>query len=390
MKNILFTALASASLLVSPAWSASLQFLVGDQDADKVLFAADLNDDGDTNDPGEVTSFFDETNASGLTAPAGNVFAIAQTADGAVFLGEGDTDTVYRVKDLNGNNNANDADEAAVWFSAANAGGFALNTPNGVAVGPDGAIYIVDADTGGNPTGDVVYRTVDLNGDGDANDAGEAEIWFDINSFVPGIAPFEIHFDGEVGYIAVTGANPQIIRVEDTDGDGTIQADEASSYVSGPAAPFTFGFDVDDNGDIFAVDLIFDQIFRHTDISGDGVIDPGTETSLVADIFAAGGGATFTLDEMMGEILVTSNGFNVSPEEDAIFRLIDLNGDGDFLDPGETVTVLRLADQGMFPIRPRSVAFYDSVLTAVPLPAGGVLLISGLFGLGWLARRRQA
>ena len=135
-------------------------FVYADQGTDQVLLAQDLNSDGDANDSGEVTKFFDSSNASGLVDPTTNVFSITQDKNKNVWIGDGDTDTVYRLRDNNGNGNANDSGEAQAWFSGSgNASGFNLNTPNGIAEGPDGSIYVVEADTGGSPTGDWVYQT---------------------------------------------------------------------------------------------------------------------------------------------------------------------------------------------------------------------------------------
>ncbi|MEM7074719.1 MAG: VPLPA-CTERM sorting domain-containing protein [Pseudomonadota bacterium] len=387
-KHTLF-ALLGATLLASPASGATLQFLVADQSADAVIFARDMNGDGDTNDAGEVQTFFDENNASGLALPTRNVFVLNQTSDGAVFLGDGTTDTVYRARDLNGNNTAQDAGEASVWFSADNASGLTLNTPNGIATGGDGAIYIVEADTVGTPSGDFIYRTEDLNGDGDANDAGEATVWFDINTVAPSVAPFEIQFDGDIAYLATTGGpTPEIFRIEDGNADGTIDAGEVTSFVSGPSAPFAFGIAVGAGGDVLALDILNDELRRLTDIDGSGLIDAPDENIRIWDAALAGAGSTFSLTSRDGDILVASNGGSSSPEEDAVFRLTDLDGNGDYLGAGETVSVFSLDQQGSLPIRARAAIFYDSV-TAVPLPAGDLLLASGLVGLGCAVHRRR-
>jgi len=114
--------------LSSPVTAAPLSALFSDQTTDQVLYAADLNNDGDANDAGEVRVFFDSNNASGLTSPSSNVFQLTQSAAGDVYVGDGGSDTVYRLRDRNGNDNAQDAGEASVWFSSENANGFALQT----------------------------------------------------------------------------------------------------------------------------------------------------------------------------------------------------------------------------------------------------------------------
>ena len=115
--------------------------LLGDQGSssiegsDKIYLLVDTNGDGDAADEGERIVFFDETNAEGLGgedgSPTGNILNIGQSStDGSVYAGDGDTDAVYRLKDLNGDGDANDAGESTVWFSEAdNAAGFTLPTP---------------------------------------------------------------------------------------------------------------------------------------------------------------------------------------------------------------------------------------------------------------------
>ena len=147
--------------------------LVGDQRLDQVLLLQDIDGDGNATDSGEATVFFDETNASGLALPTNNVFTVHQASDKSVYVGDGTADAVYKLNDKNDDGDAQDEGEAQVWFSDDNAAGFSTVTPNGIYEGPDGAIYITNAGTRSAPQ-DAIYRTVDLNGDGDANDAGEA------------------------------------------------------------------------------------------------------------------------------------------------------------------------------------------------------------------------
>ena len=186
--------------------------------------------------------FFDGSNASGLATPTDNIFTVEQTSDKSVFVGDGSSDAVYRLRDLNRDGDANDAGEAAVWFDANNAEGLALVTPNGIAEGPDGAIYITNAGVTSSPD-DVVYRTEDLNGDGDANDAGEATVWLDLQTIQlagggalgSAAVPFDIVFDGEVAYVNdLTGGSVVDIihRIEDLDGNGSISPDEVTSFIT--------------------------------------------------------------------------------------------------------------------------------------------------------------
>ena len=369
--------------LSSPVTAATLSALFSDQTTDQVLYAADLNNDGDANDAGEVRVFFDSNNASGLTSPSSNVFQLTQSAAGDVYVGDGGSDTVYRLRDRNGNDNAQDAGEASVWFSSENANGFALQTANGIEVGGDGAVYIVEADTRGNPAGDKVYRTTDLNGDGDANDAGESSVWLDLTALDPSSSPFEITFEGNAAFITDTaGGSPRIYRAEDTDGSGAIESGEVIEYVAQGDAPFALALAASD-GDLFAQDLFTDGLIRYTDLDGNGQIDISTEAFNVwdAENFVDGAIFDFAIDGNRG--LVPSNSFD---DNDTILSLFDINGDGDFLDVDETQTFLLFSEQGTYPQRPRSVAFYSSV-APVPLPAS-IFFLGAAFGALGFRRKR--
>jgi len=391
-RTAVFTLLAS-TLLASQAHSATIRALFADQTTDQVLFSTDLNGDGDANDPGEIGVFFDGANNGDLPSPTGNVFAMTQAENGDVYIGDGNSDTVYKLRDRNGDNNAQGASESSVWFSADNAGGLPLQTPNGVAEGGDGAIYVVQADTRGLPTQDVVYRTEDLNGDGDANDPGEATVWLDLKALNPGSSPFEIAFEGDVAYITDTaGGARRIYRAEDTNGDGTIDASEVSNYLGATQPPFAFSVDTDE-GNVYALDFLGDTILRYTDLDGNDEIDVTTEAELIWDAVAGNNeGALFDFAIRGNEALVTNNSFgdfrNGIPADDAIFRLVDLNGDGDFLDPGETTNFILNSLQGTYPVRPRSVIYYDH-MAVVPLPASAFMLLAALGGFGLLRRSRS-
>lgn len=368
-------------------------FLFSDQTADALVLVTDLNGDGDGQDPGEAQVFFDGSNASGLTGAGSNIFTIVQDTDGTVYAGDGDADAVFRLRDNNGNGNAQGRGQANVWFSSNNAEGLTLQTPNGLAVGNDGAVYVVEADTLGNPSGDFVYRTVDLNNDGDAEDIGESSIWLDLSALDPASSAFEIAFDGDTAYISDTaGGSPRIYRASDSDGSGVIEASEVNVFIDGSnpfGVPLDFAFDAF-LGDVYSLELFGDSLFRLTDLDGSGDINDPSEAqevwnaSLVPDPFlgsvffgmAAGPG---------GDLVLTSSGGDAN--EDLLIYLRDLNGDGLFTDPDETIVALSGDTNGVFPNRARTAAFYSPVVAPVPLPAALPLMLAGLGLLGLMRRR---
>ncbi|MEM6637873.1 MAG: Ig-like domain-containing protein [Pseudomonadota bacterium] len=349
--------------------------LVGDFDRDQLLFIQDLNGDGDARDPGETSVFFDETNLSGFPSPTGSVFNVFQGSDLAAYVGDGGSDTVWRLVDGNGDGDALDAGEATAWFTSANASGLTLPTPNGIAEGPDGAIYIVNAGTGSQPT-DAVYRTIDLNGDGDADDAGESSIWIDLQTLIPSSSAFDISFVGDVAFVNDTaGGSPNVIwRLEDVNGDGSISIDEASRFVDENmsfGAPVDFANAPGPDGSLYTLSLFPPDsgpaaLYRLSDLNGSGQIDEAAEAEEVWNSDALPEGFDFSIGFSVatdedGRVVLTANSFASTND---VVKLEDLNGDGDFLDAGETVIFGQEAEGSIG--RGRSLAFYDGAPQPVP------------------------
>lgn len=352
--------------------------LVGDQRLDQILLLRDLDGDGTAN--GEATVFFDGSNASGLQNPTKNVFSITQAADGSVFYGDGSTDAVYRLTDHNGDGNARGKAEAQIWFSADNAGGLSTVTPNGIAQGGDGAIYIANAGVRSRPQ-DAIYRTVDLNGDGDADDAGEATVWLDVQMVIDTAVPFDLSFDGNVAYLNdLTGyATDAIYRIEDLDGSGDVSRDEVTTFISDD---MNFGAPVDISNAVGVGGSVYTgtwfngrsgefKVYRLTDLDGSGQIDSADEAVEVWNQDAMVGGSAAEIGFSLaadedGRVLVTANSF---ARNSTVLSLEDLNGDGDFLDAGETILFGSDAYGGQL-VRARAVATYEDMADPVSSTVG--------------------
>lgn len=345
----------------------SVGVLLADQTGDRIDLLRDLNGDGDAVDAGERTLHFGDGNASGFAAPTTNPFVFATANDGAVFVGDGGADTVWRLVDLNGDGDAMDAGEATAWLSPANAAGVPTVTPNGLAQGPDGAMYVVNAGVSSRPQ-DAIYRTVDLNGDGDADDVGETSVWLDLSIVSAGSAPYTLSFDGNVAYLLdPNGGAPTIWRIEDVDGSGAISADEVSAFV---AAEASFGAVIDfahagEAGSLLTWQWLDDgdgvwRLTRLTDRDGSGAIDATDEVAVVWDSTLLPEGysqfAGFSVaSNGAGRVALTSNGSD--PAQRSIWLLEDRNGDGDFLDAGETGVFASAALDADGLERPRAVEF---------------------------------
>jgi len=363
---------------------------LGDQRLEKIFLTRDLTGDGDANDPLETTVYFDGTNASGIAEPTGNVFTLFQARGGfqtdSLFYGDGDTDSVYRLKDLNLDGDALDEGEASVWFTDSEQ--TPLPTPNGIAQGSDGAIYIVNAGSRVTPA-DVVYRTADLNRDGDALDEGESSVWLDLQSINPASSAFDIEFIGDVAYISdlVGGDDDVIYRAEDIDGSGTVEQSEVSVFIQDGNAfdvPLDFGIAVDDTSVYALESLDFEgpsSVYRLTDLDGSGDInsaDEATEvwnTSTLPDGFLSFNGFSIAASVNQGlannELVVTSNG---GEGENNLFRLVDANGDGDYFDSDETVVYLAQSLTGDIPERARAVEYAINPLSLSPTPGPDLLV----------------
>lgn len=354
--------------------------LVADQRKDQVLLLQDLDGDGTASGVEETTVFFDNTNASGLEMPTNNVFSVHQASDKSVYIGDGTSDTIYRLTDENADGDAQDAGEASVWFSAENAGGLSTVTPNGIAEGADGAIYIANAGTTSTPQ-DAIYRTVDLNGDGDANDAGEATVWLDLQTVIDTSVPFDLSFDGNVAYLNdLTGTATDVIyRIEDINGDGTIQTEEVTNFISDDmnfGAPVDISSAVGVDGALYTLTWFPEgdevlKIYRLNDFDGSGQIDQVYEATEVWNANMMPGGIAaeigFSLaTDKDGGLILTANSFAGDAN---VVKLTNLNGDGDFFDAGETVIFGSDQYDGQL-IRPRAVEAYEGETQMVASTVG--------------------
>ncbi|HKX46302.1 MAG TPA: hypothetical protein VJP77_06335, partial [Planctomycetota bacterium] len=90
-------------------------------------------------------------------------------------FGEGLNGLIFRAVDVNADGDVNDAGEVQQYYDGSATGPFtALDKIVGIDVGPDGAVYV------GSIPGPSVWRFEDLNADGDAEDAGERAQVFDL------------------------------------------------------------------------------------------------------------------------------------------------------------------------------------------------------------------
>jgi len=333
--------------------------LIADQRSGLILLTRDLDGDGNANGEDETITFF---NDSSIT----NVFTLHATRDNYVFAGDGTTDTVYRLKDTDDDGIA---DDIKVWFSEAdNYNNYTLPTPNSVYYkyndynDDNGALYILNAGTGDRP-GDYIYRTVDLNGDGDANDEGEATKWMDIQTILQDLMPegaaassaFELVFLGDTAFISDSnGGKPLILAARDSNKNGVIESNEAYVLID-ENNPFNVQLfwaltGNEKNNELYVAggfgNLIITRLLLNAieadearNMNNDRMkidsidqIQSVWESSL-APTGTFGNNFAIAVANEAG-LFVTSNG---SEKENNIFRMIDLDGDGKFYSEGETI-----------------------------------------------------
>ncbi|MEM9802804.1 MAG: hypothetical protein AAGA20_20940, partial [Planctomycetota bacterium] len=305
---------------------------VADRSDQVVWTCTDLDLDGTYNGPTETTVFYDGNTGA---VPLSDNRAIWHSDDGAVWVGDQDEEIIVRLFDANDDGDAQDVGEATVWFdgrSGGNAGGVIMTSVTGLWRDPDGVFFVSSNNTTSGGV-DAILRLEDLNQDGDANDAGEAVDFY--LPFLGGAVGQSIPTsvvrgaDGAIYYAenGITSNPPRgAYRLEDLDGSGTIdQANEVTPYfIAPPQAGNAFHWEItiDANGTIYLGDNGNEIIWRLVDADMSGAIDPATEAT---QYWTAGGSST------IWDIDIAPDGTLYVAEDqtpDRLLRFVDVNSDG--------------------------------------------------------------
>ncbi len=327
-------ALAQSSTAPMPIFRKTAGVIVSDIANDRLLYVRDLNGDGVATGAGEISVFFDASNASALPAPSGAIFSIYQAADGTVYVGDGDTRTIYALRDNNLNGTANDSGEARVFFSQSiSASGIFLPTPNGIA-GDANAIYVTNAGTTtALPSAqDGVIRMADGNGDHDAQSLGEATLFLDGNTLIAAGAtssnPFDLCILNNALYFSdfrtTALGGRAIMRAAYTPATVAIGAADLNVFVTnqtsftGPSGPFTLPLGqscVSDGASIYMHDSSaanVQAVYRLTDGNASDTINADSEIVQVWSELNLPAGEvmanSFDIDVGLRRLLITSNG----------------------------------------------------------------------------------
>lgn len=250
---------------------------------------------------------------------------------GALFVCDSSMDRVVRLVDVDGSGTIDpDGEGEVIVFYDDDSPGPDLSIPSGIVLGPNGKVFLLD---GG--TLDSVFVLADQNADGDANDVGEYQIFFDNSTLAPKLStPNALAFssDGALWIIDDGSRRGLILRLEDDNGDGDALDD----------GEWTVAYDSREigHGDIFLMDpealavggdtrlYVADAarraVFVFVDQNGDGDVMDSSEGS---HFYTPAG--TLPFEDPEG-LAVGVDGELYATDEDTglILRLVDRNGDG--------------------------------------------------------------
>jgi hypothetical protein len=258
-------------------------------------------------------------------------------------------ETIWRLEDKNGDGDALDAGEKTSFLDAAGVGSAEFVN---VAVSRSGFVYTID-------NSGRVFRSRDLNNDGDAKDFAETIVFHDqlaaglhlsaaLSITVTQFYDVDQQKLEDVVYV-VDPILQAAAKLQDKDGDGRAQgADEICLFMQSTAQkPFTaVQMTTDDTGRLLFAHPNIAAVIRAVDLNQDCNIssaprDPSCPAAVLTSeyrIIKNQGGADPDLNRPFG-IAVTSEGTMFVSDLRVIFRLQDSNSDEDAQDAGEVALV---------------------------------------------------
>lgn len=264
----------------------------------------DLNDDGDFFDFGESSPY-----AVNLPANSRDII----TSHHALHVSGGNS-TIQVIRDLNGDGNALDFGEVQTFLNDS-----AITTAGAMVDLEPGGLLVMDESS------TTLHLILDLNGDGDALDAGERA---SAGTSLPPIRHLARRPDGKILAATTFPAMP-VMLLNDRNGDRDFDDfAEALSYVESESPGS--GLSVETNRRSFLASSPGNRIWILDDWTGDddaldfGEVRPYAEgVNLPADL-TPGSRGLYVVTQL---------------ERDTLVLLQDLNEDGDALDVGESISV---------------------------------------------------
>lgn len=268
-----------------------------------------------------LTAFTAFIGASALAAAAAPARAQDPLAD--LVLCDTTHDRLYRLTDFDSDGDYDSPAEVRL-FQAPDDG---IGNPRSVEsrLEPGASAYWLDSAL------DRVWRGVDVNGDGDVDDAGESSVYRDVLGQQGPASPdgLELFVDGgfdTVWWCSNGGSVTGLFRLVDLDGDGDASsANESVQVLSGGSA------------------------FSAESDSGPHSMDTG---------------ALRRVSSYGTALLVSVEGL-----DEALYRVVDTNADGDLADAGEARLCLNAS--GVNPSLPQNPDFASGILRSLETPAPG-------------------
>lgn len=334
------TIAAQGPVLPVIPFAATQDLLVVDSSNDCVWRLSDFSQEGNYNGANEVLLFYSDIGNIALTNPT----CIVVAPNGRAYVADSTEDKILELVDLDWDGAANSPGEFNVFFdSATNASGITMASAQGITVDYLGRLFVANSNAGTSGI-DQILVLQDLNGDGDANDVGEAYDYCTIpggSGAVGNSIPTKVIVgpDFNVYYTDVASSGSVVkgvYRLADLNGNGNCNdPGEQSLYWTPTAAssPFYWSLAVDTVGNFYVTDHSANYtIWRGRDLDGNGTIDAGTEDQVFYSTTATGGSTWW-------DIVVRDDGWILvldAKTHDRVTALKDLNGDGDATDPGES------------------------------------------------------
>lgn len=334
MKTPQTTILAFGALLTATLPAAATDGLyVADVGAGRILELNDLDLNNDFNGAGEVTVFYD----GAIGSVNVSTYDVDTGPGGELYVPSSIFGDIAVLRDNNADGDAHDPGEAQLYFTTQNVGGISLYQITSLAVGPDGVVWVATADGGQFGGEDSIVRIEDLDGDGDADDVGEATLYY----VAPGSAYIGneqftnvvVGLDGLVYFVENGLPNGRgVYRMNDLNDNGVIDAPNELEYYFSPI-PLPGGHNYEgltqtQDRRWFLTDWTSDVIWVFEDANFDGTINAATESSTY---WTASGPST------LRALGVSADGSIYASETtspDRILRFRDQNGN-DVIEPFE-------------------------------------------------------
>lgn len=331
MPRLAFSAAAALAFCAAvPAFgqTASDVFLV-ETTQDQLVRLTDLDGDGKYLSSGEVrVLFYDEMDGSNFSSPR-SAFARTEGAQPVLYWIDTQRDQLFRGIDTSGNGRIDLGEESRFRFILAFDG---TASPDGLAPTTDDAIWwCSDA---GAALG--LFRCIDLNGNGDANDPGESDKLIDgtlVNDVETDLGP--VAFDaaallrlassGNVVVAYVQGEDEALMRFEKRNADTDLaDVGESRLFLNASGKKLAFPQNVDWKNGLLR-SLVLPAPGGKGYVYGKlCYLCSRQEAGVTAWYFATNQSSTFNALNTLGEGV---NGL--------VYRGVDLNADADLQDAGE-------------------------------------------------------